>query len=377
MARHPVKPRHRGSHSDLVRRLEPTGTAAVHAIIVPTIRRPARLRDAFDLGIKLDCPVLVLSSRWSCAKDVHVEANGRDVIAVDVRQDAIRAWPSFATTKLLEGYHRGRLTIDSDLSLKRNLGLAISRMMGWDNVLFLDDDIVGLDPGDIGAAAAGLARCDIVALRNVGYPDNSVVCHALRHVGRHVGVIQHSFVGGGAMMVAAQRSDSFFPKVYNEDWLFMLGYFTRRYGGYPLGITGTVQQDPYDPFLRTERARVEEFGDCLAEGIFALLDQKETLAAATLCYWTEFLKDRREMLARTLCAIPLLDLDPVCKQNMAACLRAAMGRNQFVTPELCMEYLATWQDDQAVWQRFLAGLTRSEDRREVLRRFGLDTNAYM
>lgn len=371
MPRIPIKPRHRGSHEGLVRPLPATGTAKVHAIIVPTIRKPARLRDALELGDKLGCPVLVLSSKWSFAKDVYAEANGRDVIAIDVKSSAIPDWPTFVTTKLLEWYQGGKLKIDSDLSLKRNLGLAMSRMMGWDNVLFLDDDMVGLTPGDIEIAAAGLAVCEIVALRNVGYPDNSVVCHGLRHASRQVGVIQHSFVGGGAMMVAAQRSDSFFPKVYNEDWLFMLGHFVKKYGSYPVGISGVVRQDDYDPFLRTERARVEEFGDCLAEGVFALLDQKETLAGATHCYWREFLRDRRKMLESTLQAIPKLDLDPARRHNMTACILAAMGRNKFVTPDLCVRYLDAWQEDRVTWQRFMAGLTGPQERSEVLWRFGI------
>jgi hypothetical protein len=31
-------------------------------------------------------------------------------------------------------------------------------------------------------------------------------------------------------------------------------------------------QEPYEPFRTTDRARGEELGDCLAEGIYALLD---------------------------------------------------------------------------------------------------------
>ena len=33
---------------------------------------------------------------------------------------------------------------DSDLSLKRNLGLLLARLMRWEKIMFLDDDIFGV-----------------------------------------------------------------------------------------------------------------------------------------------------------------------------------------------------------------------------------------
>ncbi len=368
MSRKTVKPSHRGSHLSLLRTFAPDGRADVDAIVVPTIRKPARLRDAIDLGIKLECPVIVLSSRWSVAREVNVEASGRDVVAVDVKPVELRNWPKFATTDLLDQPKHRRFATGSDLSLKRNLGLAIARMVGWENLLFLDDDMGQLEPSDIEAAAAGLSDYDIVGLRNVGYPDNSVVCHALREVGKYVGVIQHSFVGGGAMMVAAQRCDAFFPDIYNEDWFFMLGHFVKRPGCYPLGVTGAVIQEPYDPFIHPDRARIEEFGDCLAEGLFALLDQRETIASATLEYWQDFLTDRRELLARMLEAIPAHSRQ---SSPMANCIRAAQGRNAFVTADLCVQYLANWETDRITWQRYIAGLPAPNDLGKALEYLGL------
>ena len=45
-----------------------------------------------------------------------------------------------------------------------------------------------------------------------------MVCHAIRDTGGKQG----TFVGGGALAVAVDRVDSFFPDIYNEDWFYLL-----------------------------------------------------------------------------------------------------------------------------------------------------------
>ena len=79
-----------------------------------------------------------------------------------------------------------------DLSLKRNLGLLIARTAGWERILFLDDDIDVPNPSELEVVAAAADQFDAVGLHNTGFEDNSVVCHALRHIGGK----QDTFVGG-------------------------------------------------------------------------------------------------------------------------------------------------------------------------------------
>ena len=61
---------------------------------------------------------------------------------------------------------------------------------------------------------------------------------------------------------------SFFPNIYNEDWFFLLD----GHGLRPSAVTGTAIQNDYDPYHDARRARGEELGDTLAEGVFGLLD---------------------------------------------------------------------------------------------------------
>ena len=62
----------------------------------------------------------------------------------------------------------------------------------------------------------------------------------------------------------------FFPEQYNEDWFFFSRLTARR----DLAHVGYATQAPYDPFADPVRAQQEEFGDLLAEGLYALFENQ-------------------------------------------------------------------------------------------------------
>ena len=67
-------------------------------------------------------------------------AKGKDVevTAIDVGNLPGGLLPRFGTDYLMEDSRFDRRT---DTSLKRNVGLLIAQLMGWQRVVFLDDDI--------------------------------------------------------------------------------------------------------------------------------------------------------------------------------------------------------------------------------------------
>ncbi|WP_203711793.1 hypothetical protein [Asanoa siamensis] len=345
----PGPPVHHGTHTKLLRLVpDVSGLPArpVDAIIVPTARPSAYLRSAMQVAHALDSPLLALCSKYAQAQEVMDEAvaAGKNVIAVDVTPAG--GLPDMATSKRLAGTRFERRT---DTSYKRNVGLAVARMSGWRNVVFLDDDIAVDDPDHLLAASALLETFDAVGLANHGFADNSVVCHARRAVGYQ----QDSFVGGGAMAVPAHRTRSFFPNIYNEDWFFLLSATKLS----TVGVTGRVVQKPFDPYADPRRARSEEFGDCLAEGIFALLDQGRRVQDANEEFWAGFLANRRELVADVLARLP----ETACssageRTRMIEAMTAAQGRQKWITPELCTSYLRDWTLDRTRWQRFIGGL---------------------
>jgi|RhiMethySRZTD1v2_1073278.scaffolds.fasta_scaffold01734_18 hypothetical protein len=337
-----VEKYHHLSHRRLLRPVvgDP-GRTALNAIIVPTIRPAALLAGVVEVARAARTQLLVLCSGLARASDV-VALHGRaNITAVDIT--GVRGlMPDFETTDV---HQRTQRYQSGDLSLKRNLGLLIARTAGWERILFLDDDIDVPDPSELEAVAAAADRFDAVGLHNTGFEDNSVVCHALRHIGGR----QDTFVGGGAMVVRPGANSSFFPHIYNEDWLFLLH-------GTSLGsvaVYGTMKQRAFDPYDTTARAESQEFGDCVAEGIYWLLDRGSPIRHADTRYWRESLRRRRDLIAHIERRMVNAPTEPDVRAKLIASLGAARDAHARITPETCNLYMNAWHRDRAAWRRHL------------------------
>ncbi|MGH8791298.1 MAG: hypothetical protein ACRDXX_01450 [Stackebrandtia sp.] len=346
---------HHGSHAHLVTQVDakdaPLGD--IDAVVVPTVRRSSCLRDSIELADKLGCQLLALCSRESRAADVV-----RLGFDMDVRVDAVDFSPDLLPldhSSARVGLKYTQFTHDSDLSGKRNLGLLLGRMLGWRRVLFLDDDITRIATSDVRAAAGLLDSYDAVGLENHGFPDNSVVCHAHRATGGW----QDTFVSGGMLAIAADRVDEFFPDIYNEDWFFLCGVAG-------IAVTGSACQMHYDPFFDPDRARQEEFGDFLAEGLYWLRDEGWPAAEADMAFWEWFLDMVRrglihEVLAK-LCRHPA----NAQRDRMIHSLAAAQQASRWITPQLCVEFIEAWQHDRRCWRDLLASLPQAASVEEAV-----------
>jgi hypothetical protein len=345
-------PQHHGSHRDLLWAADRQATTpkGIDAIIVPTARRPAYLGAAAKLAQALDCTLVTLHSKqWTSAARAAQRLSGpAELIAIDVPDRAQLRLPDWQTSRLLHGTVFARR--HTDVSAKRNLGLLLSRLLGWSRVLFLDDDISGLNPADMRVASGLLDTHNAVGLQIGGFPDNSVVCHAYRQTGGS----QSSFIGAGALAVQVERDISFFPDIYNEDWFFLLDGDKRLQ---PVAVTGQVTQYPYDPFRSPDRARAEELGDVLAEGIYWLLDQNESVTEADQTHWTTFLAHRRQFIEQVLEMVKQdVTIEPADQARRVAALKGALGRLALITPRLCEGYLRAWAADWQSWQEHLHDL---------------------
>ncbi|SEG57088.1 hypothetical protein SAMN05444920_103226 [Nonomuraea solani] len=340
---------HHGSHRKLVDApgdaFVPATPGRVDAIVVPTIRHPRWLKYAICLASELNCRLVSLhSGNYSSAGEAAARMpDDVDFLAVDLGQAKLLNLPDFRTTALLKGTSFARKT---DLSAKRNLGLMLARLMKWERIVFLDDDIEVGGHEEVVRAAALLDDYDAVGMHIGGFPDNSVVCHAHRLAGGR----QDSFVGGGAMAIETTRRRSFFPNVYNEDWFYLLGETSLS----RLAVTGMVRQRPYDPFDRPLRARDQELGDVLAEGVYWLLDERASggwQAATEPAHWAGFLAKRKEFIQDVLDRVRELPPSYGARTRMEESLIAARGRHDLITPALCVAFLDAWTRDRDVWAR--------------------------
>jgi hypothetical protein len=348
------------SHVELLASpVRPVVGAAVDAVIVPASRPASSLSTATALAADLGCPLVALCSHQADPASVQGASWESDatVIAASVRRPP--DFPQLRTTRLLA---KGPFERSADTSLKRNIALVLSRMAGWRHVLFLDDDILGVTAPVVRDAAALLPEFPVVGLANAGYHDNSVVCHANRDTGGD----QATFVGAGALLFRGDTT-SFFPEVYNEDWFFLLG----RDRLADVAVSGSYRQARYDPYANPRRARQEEFGDCLAEGIYALLDDGRPISDADVRYWREFLDRRAEFIDAILRRLPTAPGNELRRDRMGAALRAARTVLDQITADLCVRYLRAWRRDRNDWAGYVEPLPRNLTPDEALAALGL------
>ena len=244
-------------------------------------------------------PLVLLCSRQAKVDKVaeRVEATfGARALIVDVSGNYPQPYPAQLTSD--ETFRALSANRSSDLSLKRNLGLLLARLRGWNKILFTDDDISQIRGQHIARLTGHLDRHPVAAMTSRFFPDNSVVCHARRLAGYK----QDVFVSGAVLGVNTQHPAlSFFPDIYNEDWFF----FARQAAGRSLPKIGEVRQDAYAPFADPERAGREELGDLLAEGLYSMFESTpgwqfgEQLAAAGAGHWRDFKEDRLRMIEAT------------------------------------------------------------------------------
>jgi hypothetical protein len=341
--------RQRSSHATLMRDLSarPPRSGRVkplEALIVPASRKVDKLRPAAQLatsgGILLvvlasrECDVIEASELVASIRGCHALIAG---IPDDYRNDVLTfqtSDPSFATLKA------GR---KSDLSLKRNLGLLLARLMRWEKILFLDDDIFDVTLSDLAKIASRLDNHHVTGLISRSFPDNSVVCHANRLSGRS----QDNFITGAALGVnCAHEPLDFFPDVYNEDWLFFANHAAQ---GKVVSV-GEARQQPYKPFADPNRAVTEEFGDLIAEGLYALFNDGQSLNAATEAYWDDFINARKRLIRRLASDLFLKETHEAAVQAHDSMLYAHKHLASINAHE-CVRFVEAWCTDRAAFAK--------------------------
>jgi hypothetical protein len=352
---------HRSSHRTLLQKvaLANRNRKPVDAVIVPTARPATSLKSAIEVARDLSCRLVVLCSKKADVAEVARFCSSEHVGAWVIATGSVKVnfFADFATSLFLS---RTGYEIGSDLNEKRNIALLLCRSAGWRRVLFLDDDIAAVERAHVEVAAGLVASqgFDAVGLKNEGYPDNSVVCHVNRKAGRY----QAEFIGAGCAVVPTDEIRSFFPKIYNEDWFYFLGNRMPP----KLTVVGRMEQRPYDPFESPLRAQKEEFGDCLAEGLFSMLDRGQSIEEATVDYWAQFLSDRLELIKSLQTWA-----DGNAGDNVVVALKQARSMCDEITPTHCVGFLDAWRQDLSAWRSYVDRWPKGEGIMPGLRALGL------
>jgi hypothetical protein len=180
--------RQHGTHGTLTPQAGPQDASAerlaLDAIIVPASRPAPYLDHAVTLARTAGCWLVVL-----CSKRQH---------AAEVRKFlAARPYHKAIVIHLPPGYSHELLRFPellsiknelpkacsfftTDLSMKRNIGLILARMLEWDRIFFLDDDIRDIAYPNLQTTVDMLESYPAAGLWVTNFPDNSIVCHANR-----------------------------------------------------------------------------------------------------------------------------------------------------------------------------------------------------
>ena len=340
--------KHRASHQQLIksvlkRRGRVLGPLSPEyrfdAIVVPTSRPPLFLNHAVDLALESDSWLVILCSGSSKPLDVRKLLEHRlagKVAIAEVPRTYGHSIIEFSSLPI-SSFRTDNLYRESDLSAKRNLGLVLSLMLGWQRVFFLDDDIRNVTVGDLHHVASLLEECNCVGFSMDFFPDNSVVSQAKRlGFGNH----QEIMISGAAMGVRCSSDMSFFPSIYNED-LFLCWMVYARAARY-------FMPGPWVSFHMSRSTGPNELrrkssGKSLMEGLLALLHEGLDDTHATHDYWLEFLLARMRHIESIKDGLRL-GRSP-CHEAALLAMQAAQDRLSEISPALCTLYLANWQAD--------------------------------
>jgi hypothetical protein len=149
--------------------------------------------------------------------------------------------------------------------------------------------------------------------------------------------------------VDCRQNIGFFPDIYNEDWLF---FYDAASDGRLGSSRRNVTQLRYDPFADPKRAAWQEFGDVLAEGLYALLDHGMDWRYATDGYWLHFLDARRRFLEAILGRADTAE--PDIREQLLLLVEMALKCSISIGPGLLERYVLLWQQDLRKWQQRIA-----------------------
>jgi glycosyltransferase involved in cell wall biosynthesis len=287
-------------------------------------------------------------ARSAEVNDLLAARNFTRAIVIDLPPGYTHPALDFETSKLDRfGLPAAYINPNVNLSTKRNLGLLLARMLGWERVFFLDDDIRDLNSADLRATTSMLGLYRAVGMRAIDFPDNSVVCHGHRRTGGQ----QDVFISGSVLAVHCAEQVAFFPEIYNEDWFFFYHYAAAR----RLAWSGRdATQLCYDPFADPRRAAGQEFGDVMAEGLFSLLHHRIGEGDATGDYWRTFLAARMRFLEAVLSRAG--SVEPYLRRRIVSSVVTAMAQSRQIKPIMCEHYLKLWKQDLGDWQQRLTDL---------------------
>ena len=220
--------------------------------------------------------------------------------------------------------------VEWDLPAKRNYALWYARRHRLNRIMLLDDDIRDLQATAFIAGANALQDFVVSGFFVDDFPDTSAIGHVEIESGEPVS----TFLSGSCLFVRADGDVGFFPPIYNEDWLFMIPHIAQG----SVCSLGNVWQKPYDPFANPSVGLFQEFGEIIADSLFALLASNRYPERLNPRVWRKLLSLRRDWLTELSAS--------TSNSRHRTIVEVARAKCAEITEADCVLFVSDWESDR-------------------------------
>src|SRR6267143_937110 len=245
----------------------------------------------------------------------------------------------------------------------RNYALLLSEVIGFQKVLFVDDDVSVKDPKLLQAAFRILEHVDFVGARIGGLADQSII--------GHIGLRQSDpelseFVSGGFMGLRLGSVMEPFLNYYNEDWIWVLMHREASYAMTP----AKVVHQTYHSLLRngSNRAIRQEMGEMLLEGVWNAAPSRNFSLLTNEKAWIQVIADR---------VLWIEDIAKKCRQQQdrigIAIATALLRHVSTISPSLLTAIFEQYFAVLPEWRRILKAASRLAIPQKMKQSIGLET----
>jgi len=175
-----------------------------------------------------------------------------------------------------------------NLGIARNFALEHSTLLGYEKVLFVDDDISGIDERIIEDGFESLIGNCFVSCALKGVEDDSIV----GHIAKQVGFIDNrpKMLSGGFLFLSPFSITHPFYNIYNEDWILQLHEKDKEQIIIPFSVWHNVDQEVN---LTLDQAIFQELGELVVEGLL----KSDNALSMNHSFWDSILENRIKFIA--------------------------------------------------------------------------------
>lgn len=177
-----------------------------------------------------------------------------------------------------------------NLGNARNFAIDFAIEMGFEKILFLDDDILFKNSLELENGFIILNDCNFISYKITGMVDDSIVGHIANRFEYMNSVIR--MLSGGVFYLKPNSLKYRFVNIYNEDWIIQLLEFEKE----KILHTTEVIHKSYNPFCNyKEKVLFQEYGEIFVKGLIEVYreDLDKTLS---IDFWERILKERIDYL---------------------------------------------------------------------------------